>query len=117
MSISRGARLFHTSFCCVTTRSDPITRREKSPCRAQAKVNPLRKDQLGWHTQYDAIVTGHSFLAAEATLFRFEPEIFYDQYLAERISGIGIVRKAATKLVRRRIPQFVRKILARLRSR
>jgi hypothetical protein len=53
----------------------------------------------GWHTQYDGLSKGHSFVRDPATLLFFDPATFYEEYLMERVSGIGIVRpgvKAAT---------------------
>ena len=44
---------------------------------------------LGWHRQYDDIET-RSLLHDPAKLIRFEPNTFYEDYLAARLSGAGI---------------------------
>ena len=49
--------------------------------------------EKGWHIQYDHIEKGHSFLHEPESLRFFDPCSFYQQYLVERISGIGIVRQ------------------------
>jgi hypothetical protein len=45
---------------------------------------------LGWHKQYDEIENTRSFLRDPGTLLRFEPSTFYQQYLIERLSGVGV---------------------------
>lgn len=47
---------------------------------------------IGWHTHYDSIVEGHSFLRDSKTLTLFDSTIFYRIYLIERLSGIGVIR-------------------------
>lgn len=46
----------------------------------------------GWHVHYDGMhPLDHSFLHDPATLRSFDPETFYQDYLVERLSGLGIV--------------------------
>jgi len=55
------------------------------------RFNPeLRRN--GWHKQYDEVGPGHSFVHSPDTLLPFDPRTFYDEYLVERLSGIGIER-------------------------
>jgi hypothetical protein len=55
------------------------------------RFNPeLRRN--GWHRQYDEVGPGHSFVRSPDTLLPFDPRTFYDEYLVERLSGIGIER-------------------------
>ena len=55
------------------------------------RFNPeLRRN--GWHNQYDGFGPGHSFVQSPNTLLPFDPRTFYDEYLVERLSGIGIAR-------------------------
>jgi glycosyltransferase involved in cell wall biosynthesis len=46
----------------------------------------------GWHKQYDGISRNHAFVRDPSTLSCFSPETFYDEYMIERLSGIGIAR-------------------------
>ncbi|MFZ0934367.1 MAG: glycosyltransferase family 2 protein [Bryobacteraceae bacterium] len=46
--------------------------------------------QEGWHIQYDGLGLGHSFVRNPDTLLPFNPRTFYEEYLIERLSGIGI---------------------------
>jgi len=48
----------------------------------------LRK--IGWHVQYDSFEPGYSFLNDPDALLRYEPLDCAEQYLLERISGVGI---------------------------
>lgn len=45
--------------------------------------------QRGWHIQYDGISEGRSFLRDPSTLMQFKPATFYEEYLVERLSGLG----------------------------
>jgi hypothetical protein len=56
------------------------------------RYNLMERTQLGWHGHYDDVQPGHNFLRTSESLIRFDPEIFYQEYLVERISGVGIVR-------------------------
>ena len=42
---------------------------------------------LGWHQQYDGL---EEFTRAASDLNHFDPQTFYEQYLIERLSGIGV---------------------------
>ncbi|MDD5365093.1 MAG: methyltransferase domain-containing protein [Gallionellaceae bacterium] len=57
------------------------------------RFNPEEKDVKGWHVQYDHIETGYNFLYHPESLSIFDSAGFYNEYLVERISGIGIVRQ------------------------
>lgn len=56
------------------------------------RYNLMERTQLGWHGHYDDVQPGHNFLCVPESLIRFDPESFYQEYLVERISGVGIVR-------------------------
>jgi SAM-dependent methyltransferase len=43
--------------------------------------------QRGWNIQYDHLARDHSFVRDPATLLRFTPETFYEEYLVERLAG------------------------------
>lgn len=45
----------------------------------------------GWHSHYDRIQPGHNFLGTKKELTFFDDN-FYEHYLVERLSGIGIRR-------------------------
>lgn len=59
----------------------------------RARFNEHERNQLGWHTQYNHIEMGHDFLRSQEELQFFDNERFDQEYLVERISGIGIVRE------------------------
>ena len=59
----------------------------------KARFNPEERVNKGWHTQYDHIEIGHNFLRSPESLSSFESSRFYQEFLVERISGIGIVRQ------------------------
>ncbi|MEZ5617038.1 MAG: methyltransferase domain-containing protein [Rhodocyclaceae bacterium] len=65
------------------------------------RFNPFERNQRGWHTQYNEIQQGHNFLRLPETLNQFNAERFCQDYLVERISGIGILRKDESKPVTR----------------
>lgn len=44
----------------------------------------------GWHVQYDHIDIGHSFLRGTSELKLFNPATFYEDYLVERLSSVGV---------------------------
>jgi hypothetical protein len=45
----------------------------------------------GWHRQYDGV--GERFLRDPATLTRFDPDTFAEEYLVQRLSGVGVFRE------------------------
>jgi glycosyltransferase involved in cell wall biosynthesis len=45
---------------------------------------------LGWHVHYDHIRKGESFLRDSASLIHFDDRRFHEEFLIERLSGIGI---------------------------
>ncbi|HUX62981.1 methyltransferase domain-containing protein [Sulfuricella sp.] len=57
------------------------------------RFNPEERAVRGWHTQYNHIEPGYGFLRAPESLSHFDPAGFYQEYLVERISGIGIARQ------------------------
>lgn len=68
------------------------------------RFNPEDRKLRGWHGHYDHIESGYNFLCTPESLLHFDPAHFYQEYLLERISGIGIVRAIPTentKVVRR----------------
>jgi hypothetical protein len=52
--------------------------------------------QRGWHNQYDRFLKNDSFVRDPSTLLQFAPETFYEEYLVERLSGLGITRPDTT---------------------
>ena len=46
---------------------------------------------LGWHVQYDGIQEGESLIPDPATLLEFDEGRFAEEFLIERLSGIGTV--------------------------
>ena len=60
----------------------------------KARFSPEERAR-GWHSQYDRIEKGHSFLRDAAGLRPFEQELFAREYLVERLSGVGAVRDGA----------------------
>jgi len=44
----------------------------------------------GWHCHYDALSPHSCFVRDPSTLSLFEPATFYDEYLVERLSGVGL---------------------------
>jgi len=55
------------------------------------RYNPNERVK-GWHTHYDYIKEGYSFIKKSKELKYFDDLKFYKEYLVERISGIGILR-------------------------
>jgi glycosyltransferase involved in cell wall biosynthesis len=49
---------------------------------------------LGWHKQYDDLQPKQSFLRDPGTLKHFNEATFYEEYLIERLSGIGVFKQA-----------------------
>jgi glycosyltransferase involved in cell wall biosynthesis len=45
---------------------------------------------LGWHAQYDHMDT---FVRAAAELIQFDPRTFYERYLLERLSSVGVFER------------------------
>jgi len=48
--------------------------------------------ERGWHTQYDKYLKNDSFVRDRSTLLRFTPGTFHEEYVVERLTGIGIRR-------------------------
>jgi hypothetical protein len=57
----------------------------------QNRWNP-RERAWGWHRQYDQVGPGR-FLRDPATLRRFDPDTFGEEYLVQRLSGVGVFRE------------------------
>lgn len=55
------------------------------------RFSPVER-QRGWHIQYDKISKDDSFVRDPSTLLQFTPETFYEEYLLERLSGLGIMQ-------------------------
>jgi GT2 family glycosyltransferase/2-polyprenyl-3-methyl-5-hydroxy-6-metoxy-1,4-benzoquinol methylase len=46
----------------------------------------------GWHAHYDEIGPQHNFIGDPAALTYFDPSDFYNRFLTERLTGVGISR-------------------------
>ncbi len=71
----------------------------RSLAQSTRKVVAERRDRfsdversLGWHVQYDAIDASAPWAWSEEQVERWDPAVFAREYLAERISGVGILR-------------------------
>ena len=58
----------------------------------KARYNHTERTQLGWHGHYDTIQDDYNFLRTPQSLIHFDPKSFYQEYLVERISGVGVIR-------------------------
>lgn len=47
---------------------------------------------IGWHVHYDVYDRGCSFLTNASDLIYYDREKFHEEYLIERLSGIGVIR-------------------------
>jgi hypothetical protein len=54
----------------------------------RARLNPI-EHAGGWHQQYEDVNPDH-FVRERDSLLRFDPQTFADDYLIERLSGVGI---------------------------
>lgn len=80
------------------------------------RFNSEERKLRGWHSHYDQINSGHNFLYTPESLSHFDPESFYQEYLVERISGVGIVRKnhvEPSKVASKGILQRLKSLLGR----
>lgn len=66
--------------------------RERKP-----RFNLKEREVRGWHGHYDHIEEGHNFLFTPASLKPFDSASFHQEFLVERISGVGIVREDHVK--------------------
>jgi glycosyltransferase involved in cell wall biosynthesis len=48
----------------------------------------------GWHAQYDQLPADHSFVTDPSALTEFHERDFASRYLVERLSGVGVKRRA-----------------------
>ena len=48
---------------------------------------------LGWHRQYDDVKRGDRFTRAPGSLHEFDDATFDQQFMIERLSGIGVFRE------------------------
>jgi hypothetical protein len=78
----------------------------------QKSSNWLERTLLGWHHMYDVFghmdddqVFEHVCQQSRTERIRFDPATFYDQYLVERISGVGLVRLPPRNWTRH-VPKF-----------
>jgi hypothetical protein len=55
----------------------------------QARFLPEARAR-GWHRQYDGLEPGHRFVRAPESLTPFDDEAFAQDYLIERLSGVGL---------------------------
>jgi len=58
----------------------------------QGRYSPREKVLREWHTHYDDISTAPSYVLDPATLLAYDPATFDEQYLTERLTGIGMLR-------------------------
>jgi hypothetical protein len=56
------------------------------------RFNRFERLVRGWHTQYNDLRKEDSFIRDPATLTLFDEKTFYQEYLVERLSGVGILR-------------------------
>ena len=68
----------------------------RSQFHGEKKVSRERKPRwnpeeraMGWHSHYDDIPDNQNFLRLPHTLKIFDEDLFYKEYLIERLSGIG----------------------------
>ena len=73
----------------------------RSQSHGERKIFLERKPRLlpeararGWHNHYDRHAPGQSFLAAPDGLKPYDDQ-FFSRYFIERLSGVGIERRAA----------------------
>lgn len=71
----------------------------RSQLHGQRKIFAERKARWqpnerakGWHTHYDHIRSRHQFLVPAQQQTLFDEETFYEEYLTQRLSGVGIKR-------------------------
>ena len=90
-----GLRIFPYKFLL---RHYPV----RSQSHGERKVFHERKARFlpearrkGWHSHYDAIRRGHSFVRDPADLLEWDEMDFERRFLAQRLTGIGIERKPA----------------------
>jgi hypothetical protein len=69
----------------------------RSSAHALKKIFNERLNQLspaekarGWHNQYNRFSKKSTFIVENESLNKFSPSSFYNEYLVERLSGIGI---------------------------
>lgn len=55
------------------------------------RYDPQEK-KIGWHTHYDNLNNGHTFLRSKSELIFFDKNHFNIEYLIERLSGIGVIQ-------------------------
>jgi len=56
------------------------------------RFNRFERLVRGWHTQYNDLRKEDSFIRDPTTLTPFDEKTFYQEYLVERLSGVGILR-------------------------
>jgi glycosyltransferase involved in cell wall biosynthesis len=77
----------------------------RSQAHGERKVFRERKERYppealmrGWHRQYDAVYPGYQFLRDSHSLPEFVEESFVQDYLIERLTGIGLRRPTWARL-------------------
>jgi glycosyltransferase involved in cell wall biosynthesis len=58
----------------------------------QSRWSPSER-AAGWHTQYDSVQRGDSFIGSSDALEYFDEFSFSARFLFERLSGVGIIRR------------------------
>lgn len=56
------------------------------------RFNRRERDLRKWHVHYDEMPVAPNFLHDPATLVHYDPETFHEDYLVERLTGIGSSR-------------------------
>ena len=105
---STGAGSFPSSFFSSTTQFD---RSDKASERVFRERKPRYSDEeraLGWHVHYDQIQESESFLRDPATLIEFDEKRFSEEFLIERLSGIGSVPDLELRLTYNRRTKTLR---------
>lgn len=72
---------------------------EKKVFRERKSRYLFQERAKGWHTHYDAITPGHSFISDPKRLLVWDEKLFYEEFLVERLSGIGICRTAKSRSI------------------
>ncbi|WP_160683794.1 glycosyltransferase family 2 protein [Clostridium sp. C2-6-12] len=78
------------------TKHYPLRNKEQASKKIfQERVNRISnvEKEKGWHTQYNSFTKDDSFTWNRDCLIGWNDKSFYEEYIIERISGIGIVRR------------------------
>lgn len=86
-----GRRIFPFNFLI---KHYPVRSQEHGERKIFSERQPhsiQEKKELNWHTHYYKFAEGDSFISKEQDLLHFDPDMFEEQYLIERLSGTGII--------------------------